>query len=315
MTPEFSETYSSGARILRSGPRTLIQDAGRWGFQHQGLSVGGAADQHSFVWANALLGNQDSDACLEITLGGLWLQALVPLDLALTGADCRATADGEHLAPWQRFRLNSGQTLRLLAPERGLLSYLAVAGGWQTPAFCGSRSVVAREKLPGLAVLTAGDTLPVPARTSGRNTPGSAPPAAIPDFGGPVTLGLLPGPQFEMFSQDDRRTLVNCPWRIQPESDRMGYRLQGPAMTSGPDGIVSEGIVPGAVQVTGSGQPVVMLRDRQTIGGYPKIATVAAVDCDRLAQCRPGETVRFRWTDIDTCLSALRRRQQLLDIF
>lgn len=304
-----------GAKVLRTGPRALIQDEGRRGYQHQGLSVGGAADLDSFRWANALLANAHSEACLEITLGGLWIEAQRPLDLALTGADCRATVDGRNQAPWRRFRLAPGQTLRLKVPQAGLISYLAVAGGWQTPVFCGSRSVIVREQLPDLRPLAAGDSLPVSDRPGCDLPDSDAPPAVIPDFYQSPVLRLLPGPQYEHFSQADRRTLVSSRWRIGPDSDRMGYRMQGPALISGPDGIISEGIAPGSIQVTGSGQPVVLLRDRQTIGGYPKIATLAAADCNRLAQCRPGETVSFRWADIDDCLNTLHARQQLLDNF
>lgn len=290
---------ATGLQIIKPGPRALIQDLGRNGYQHQGLATGGAADHRAFRWANRLLGNEPGCACIEITLGGFEAIALGRMSLAVTGAATTLLINDRPRPGNATVDVRAGDHLRLEFPRHGLLSYLAVAGGWQAPVFLGSRSVIVRETLAGLAPLTAGTCLPCLPQPPHVDV--QLPESALPDYQAPVVLKLLPAAQTMLFSQQDRRQLASGSWRISPHSDRMGYRLWGEPLVSGPGGIVSEGIPLGSVQIPGDGQPLVLLNDRQTIGGYPKIGTVPLLDCSRLAQLRPGSPVTFCWSDLSEC--------------
>lgn len=294
----------SGLIVEQPGPRTTVQDTGRTGFQHQGLSPGGAADLRCFRWANHLLDNPADAACLEITLGGFAAEAGAPLTLALTGADCRATLNGTRIGNWCVFAMAPGDRLQLQAPASGLLTYLAVAGGWQTRSFCGSRSAVVRERLSGLGAIGPGDTIPA-SRTALSAVPDallrrSLPAEFQPALASRRPLKLIPGPDLETFDAMDAARFIHARYRISQQSDRMGYRLEGPGLRS-PGGVTSRGVNCGTVQVPGDGQPMVMLNDRQTIGGYPVIGTVPALECSRLAQFRPGEDVCFSWSNVAEC--------------
>lgn len=280
--------------VIEPGLRALIQDNGRRHHQHHGLAVGGAADRHAFHWANKLLDNPAGAACLEILLGGFEARAEQDLWLAVTGAPCECRINGEPVEPWASHLLRTGERIVLGRPASGLLSYLAVRGGWRTHQLFGSRSVVPREQFADLRPLARGDRLPVSTDVTGPTTPPRRVPERFrPDYDSPLVLRLVPGYQFDRFDTDDHQRIFRQPYRIDARSDRMGYRLQGPALTSGPDGVISEGIALGSVQVPGDGQPIILLDDRQTIGGYAKLGTVAAADCSRLVQRPPGTDVRF----------------------
>lgn len=296
----------TGLLVSRPGPRTTVQDLGRSGYQHQGLSPGGAADLRSFRWANHLLDNPANAACLEITLGGFMATARQPLLLAITGADCRGTVNGTPIPHWGVFLMEAGDELQLSAPPSGLLTYLAVAGGWQTRVFCGSRSCVSREGLAELGMLTAGTLVPALEAPpdidshAARKRRVPLPFRHNPEPDAP--LKLIPGPEYLSFSHIDRARLLAACYTVGHQSDRMAYRLDGPALRSA-GGITSKGVSCGTVQVPGDGKPMVLLNDRQTIGGYPIIGTVARLDCGRLAQKRPGEPVGFQWADVADCQS------------
>lgn len=292
--------------VTKPGPRTTVQDLGRSGYQHQGLSPGGAADLRAYRWANHLLGNPANAACLEITLGGLTATARQPLLLALTGADCGGTVNGRPVPHWGVFLMEAGDSLQLGTPPSGLLTYLAVAGGWQTRVFCGSRSCVSREGLAELGVLTAGTALPaldIPTDLDinaclRRWVPSQLQKSSADE----APLRLIPGPEYHTFSHLDRARFLTGRYTVGHHSDRMAYRLDGPALHSA-GGITSKGVSCGTVQVPGDGKPMVLLNDRQTIGGYPIIGTVTRLDCGRLAQKRPGEPVGFQWADVADCQS------------
>ncbi|WP_339805760.1 biotin-dependent carboxyltransferase family protein [uncultured Marinobacter sp.] len=299
-----------GLQLIKPGPRSLIQDRGRMGYQHQGLATGGPADYQAFRWANRLLDNDPGCACLEITLGGFEATALCRMSLAVTGAAATILINNSAHPGNATLEVRAGDTIRLEAPRAGLLSYLAVAGGWQTTTFLGSRSVVMREHLAGLAPARAGDCLPCKPQPPHRDARVPAP--ALIDYQEPVELRILPTAQTMLFSQQDRRTLTAREYRISPHSDRMGYRLSGPPLASGPGGIVSEAIPLGSIQIPGDGQPLILLSDRQTIGGYPKIGAISLLDCSRLAQRRPGSTASFRWSDLAQCRQERNEFEQLL---
>lgn len=306
----------SALTVSRSGPRTTVQDLGRSGYQHQGLSPGGAADLRAFRWANHLLGNTRNAACLEITFGGFIAAAEQPLLMAITGADCQATVNGVPVPDWGTFLMNPGDQLQLGAPRTGLLTYLAVAGGWQTRQFCNSRSCVVREGLTGLGLVENGTTLPAGKLPPGPDVEAALrrviPPQLRPAPSAYEALNVMPGPDLEDFHHIDIARFIHSRYRIGEQSDRMGYRLGGPALPSR-GGVTSRGVCCGTVQVPGDGMPMVLLNDRQTIGGYPVLGTLPRLDCSLLAQKRPGEQIGFQWSDVATCQSQRMLFERLLD--
>lgn len=283
-----------GLVVKQAGPLTLIQDAGRFGVGHLGVTQGGAADWISFRWANWLLGNALNSAALEIVMGGgLSFETEREVRLALTGADLDAQLNGKPLAPNTSFKLLTGQRLEFRQPRQGLRAYLAFPGGLNAPEVLGSRACTAREQLGGLH--EDGKPLKVSDRLTWKGTAPAV--RRIPESQGtrmPVSGCRLPivlGSQIASFSGRALFQAFNQPWTVDNRADRMGVRLTGPALHSSLKGIISEGIPLGAVQVPPDGQPIVLMNDRQTIGGYPRLGALTPIACATLAQCLPGTQV------------------------
>ncbi|GAA0794503.1 biotin-dependent carboxyltransferase family protein [Marinobacterium sediminicola] len=285
----------SGLRVLNPGILSLVQDLGRFGYQHLGLSTGGAADEQAYLWANRLLGNAPDAAAIEICFGGLQLEAEIATRVAVTGADLQLTLNGEAQDVWQTINLKPGDRLAFGYPRQGVRAYLAVQGGFRVEPTFGSVATVMREQIGGLdgkgSKLASGDRLPCQAHSPGRLF--SVPSRFRPNYAQPLTLRVIEGHQVELFSGDMLTRFYSQGYTISPQSDRMGVRLRGPQLHSLVDGIISEGISFGAVQVPKDGQPIILLKDRQTIGGYPKLGTVFALDAFMLAQCQPQTEVHF----------------------
>ena len=273
----------------------LLQDAGRFGVRHLGVTQGGAADWCSMSWANWLLGNGLDVPVIEITLGGFALIAEEDCLLALAGADLGAQIDGQPLAPWRSFKLGKGQKLQFTQPLLGARAYLAAPGGFDAPKVLGSSATVVREELGGLdgmglplakgAMLSYhGDSLCV------REVPVDL----RPDLKSNAPLDLVLGAQIGQFSGQSLFDAFNSAWTLDSRADRMGIRLLGKALEYQGLPMISEGIPLGAVQVPPDGQPIVLLNDRQTIGGYPRLGALTPLALARLAQCLPGAQVRLR---------------------
>ncbi|GAB6260207.1 5-oxoprolinase subunit C family protein [Photobacterium sp. R1] len=294
--------------VMRPGAHTLVQDTGRLGVARQGLSQGGAADLHAYCWANYLLGNPMDCAQLEITVGQASFKAHADIECALTGAEMQASLDGESVGTWATFVMRKGQTLQLGYARSGLRAYLAIQGGIDVPRVLGSRATVVRNEIGGVEgrALRQGDHLPIrPSQI--RHHPRYVPPRFIPDYDSPAELHLMVSSQWDLFPPDARNQFFDNHYHVLPESDRMGCRLEGNAILGGPAGIVSEGIALGAVQIPPNGQPIVLLNDRQTLGGYPKLGCVARIDLPRLAQARPGKDIRFIRGDLVSLRKAWQR--------
>ncbi|KJZ35128.1 MULTISPECIES: biotin-dependent carboxyltransferase family protein [Pseudomonas] len=274
----------------------LLQDAGRFGVRHLGVTQGGAADWRSMSWANWLLGNGLDAPVIEITLGGFTVVAEDDCVLALAGADLGAKVDGEALAPWRSFRLHKGQRLQFTQPLLGARAYLAAPGGFDAPKVLGSSSTVVREELGGLDgmghALGKGASLSY----SGNSLVllRELPNEYVPDFTGEPLLDLVLGAQIGEFSGQSLFDAFNSVWSLDSRADRMGIRLLGKALQYQGKPMISEGIPLGAVQVPPDGQPIVLLNDRQTIGGYPRLGALTPLALARLAQCLPGGRVRLR---------------------
>ncbi|MFW0754433.1 biotin-dependent carboxyltransferase family protein [Pseudomonas sp. H11T01] len=280
--------------IEASTPLCLLQDAGRFGVRHLGVTQGGALDWVSMSWANWLLGNSLDAAVIEVTLGGFTLVAQDDCCLALAGADLGAQLDGQPLAPWRSFSLKKGQRLQFTQPLLGARGYLAAPGGFAASMVLGSCATVVREELGGLdgfgRALAKGDELSYlrPA-VNVRELPREL----IPDFKQRSPLDVVLGAQIGEFSGQSLFDAFNNAWTVDSRADRMGIRLLGPVLEYQGKPMISEGIPLGAIQVPPDGQPIVLLNDRQTIGGYPRLGALTPLALARLAQCLPGAQVRL----------------------
>ena len=301
-----TRTISQGMKVIDPGIKATVQDLGRTGIRHHGLARGGVLDLRSAAWANKLLNNERNAACVEMVLGGFRAKALSACEVAITGASTEVTVNGQPVNMWQSLQLAPSDELAIGHARDHRLIYLAVRGGFDTPKWFGSRSVVVREGLEGAGPLQPEDVLPVHSDELPPKEPRIAPPQAWQWLERPPVLGLIPGYQYHQFQPADLRRLTTTAYQVTEQSDQMGYRLAGTPMAEPPPGIVSEGIAPGALQVPGDGQPIALLADCQTIGGYPKPGVITSLDCGLLAQQLPGAEVRFEWTDV---LSAQNQRR------
>ena len=298
--------------IEKPGLLSSFQDKGRWGFQHLGVSVTGAMDLQSHRLANLIVGNEEDFATLEMTLMGPTIVFESPCCICLAGADMDARCDDRRVVPYRPIVVRAGQTLRLGTARSGVRAYLAVYGGWDIPVVMGSQSTYLRAKLGGWKgrALQKRDWIALK-----RALPDN------PDLLGklaedlwnqsiylPSTIGQLNGKktsiriirssQWSEFTSESCASLLATEWRISTDSERMGYRLEGPTIQmTQPRQMISEGASFGTIQIPGAGQPIILMADRQTSGGYPKIATVASVDLPILAQKKPGDRIRFTMID------------------
>jgi biotin-dependent carboxylase-like uncharacterized protein len=270
-------------------------------------------DRAAFVAANRLVANPDAAAALECTIKGPRLEVRQPAVVAVTGAPMGLTVNGHEAPAWTAVRVRPGDVLAFQMASAGCRAYLAVAGGIDVPPALGSRATYLRGRLGGLGgrALVKGDALPI-----GRAAPGAAGEgrALRPLYPAERECRVILGPQADRFTPEGVRAFLGDAYEVTPQADRMGYRLKGPAiaLARGHD-IVSDGIPLGGIQVPGEGQPIVLLVDRQTTGGYTKIATVIGPDIARIGQTRPGQRIRFRRVGLAEAHAALRAEQAWLD--
>ena len=278
----------TGLRVIDCGSGTTVQDRGRFGLRRFGVPASGTMDIESAALANALAGNPPETACVEFQMaGGRFAVEDGQAIVALSGPGCVLRIGGDSVPDGCSAMCGPGDVVEAGPVRDGVFAYLAVGGGFDLPEMMGSLSVHRRSGIGGRA-LAPGDLLPFRAPERGKLSASS--PAAAP--AGPVRLVL--GPQDDHFAAEALELLSGSPFVVRPDSDRMAYRLDGPRLPhEGEANIVSDGVLPGSIQVPGDGIPTVLLRDCQTTGGYPKIATVISADLGRLAQVAPGGTVRF----------------------
>ena len=284
----------SGLRVLKPGPQSLLQDGGRYGWQHLGVSPAGPLDLHAAAWANYLLDNPWGTPLLEVALGYLELESELDTWLALTGAQVAATLDGAPLPRWSRFPLRAGQRLKLGFARSGQRAYLAVAGGFRAPSLLGSVSTQLREGLGGGdglgRPLRAGDLLPCQPASLARAA--SVPWPYQPDYRAPGQLRVIGGGDAAGFAADQVQAFFERSWQLSPQSDRMGARLLGEPLVA-PTQQWSQGVGRGAIQVPPDGQPIILQADHQTMGGYPILGWLHPLDLARLAQCPAHHELHF----------------------
>lgn len=285
----------SALTVKSSTPLCLLQDVGRFGVRHLGVTQGGALDWVSMSWANKLLNNALDAAVIEVTLGGLTLLAESDCCLALAGADLGAVLDDRPMAPWRSFFVRKGQQLRFTRPITGARAYLAAPGGFAAVDVLGSCATVAREGLGGLEgsgkALAEGDQLTYSGASFELH---ALPDHLIPDVSDQRPLDVVLGAQIGQFSGLSLFDAFNSDWTLDSRADRMGMRLLGPELVYQGKPMISEGIPLGAIQVPPDGQPIILLNDRQTIGGYPRLGALTPMSLARLAQKLPGSVVRMR---------------------
>jgi antagonist of KipI len=306
--------------VLDSGILTTVQDLGRFGFSQAGVPPSGALDPFSLRVGNLLVGNREREAGLETTLMGLKLRALREVVIAVTGGDLSPALNDDPLEMWRSHLLVEGDALTFKTVRKGCRAYLAIGGSISVPEIMGSKSTSLSGRFGGLEgrALKKGDTLCMADLPMRLDKVGIRFPADwVPFFDRDVILRVVPGPQDHHFTGLGFETFQSAFYRVTAKSDRMGIRLEGPRIERRPDreeSIISEGLIPGAIQVPGDGKPIIILNELVT-GGYTKIATLITTDLSKAAQLKPGDRVRFEPVPVEKAHQILSEQEERLTIF
>ena len=296
-------------KIIKGGLQTTVQDLGRSGFQKYGVIASGAMDPFAHRMANLLVGNSDNAAALEITMIGPTLEFQEETFIALCGGDLSPELDGTPVKMWRTIAVKKGNTLKFGAPRNGCRTYLAVAAGISVPIVMNSRSTYLRAEIGGFEgrALKAGDELITEALTPEmRSTLFNAAHQSVKwqipasRYGTEPIVRLMQGRQFELFDDSSKKRIFTESFAVSSNSDRMGYRLEGsPLALAEPKELISEAVAFGSIQVPSDGNPIVLLADRQTTGGYPKIGQVVSVDLPLIAQLKAGDRICFKEVSLE----------------
>ena len=282
-------------QVLKPGFFTTIQDLGRHGYLKYGVPISGAMDTSSLVAANLLVANNPDNACLEITLIGPELQALTKTQIAITGGDTSPKINGQHVPMWQTLEVQEGDAVSFGKMENGCRAYLSIRGGVDTLPVLGSRSTYVRGGFGGIN----GRQLKTEDIIGGFDVSllkfeYLMPEELVPQFTGQLKAHVILGPQADMFTEEGITTFLSSQYKVTLEADRMGYRLEGPKIEhKAKADIVSDALLPGAVQIPKNGKPILIMRDAQTAGGYPKIAVIMTPDVSTLGQAKTNDIVEF----------------------
>lgn len=295
------------------GVLTTIQDEGRYGYEQFGMSPAGPMDGTAFRTANILVGNPEGESALEATVLGPTLRFDQDNVIAVTGADMAPALNGQPCPMYQAVAVRAGDRLALGAARTGCRAYIAFAGGLDVPQVMGSRATALQNKVGGYQgrKLAKGDAVGFRAPNPVLPLPRTAP---VPTPAGKeVTIRVVLGPQDDAFTEEGVKTFLSQPYTVSKDFDRMGCRLEGPVIQHKTDGnIISDGMVTGAIQVPTSGQPIIMLAERQTVGGYTKIATVISADLPLVGQRKTGDIIRFRAVSVEEAHRAWRETNREL---
>jgi antagonist of KipI len=298
-------------RIISPGLLTMVQDNGRYGYQQYGVPVSGVMDNYSHRLGNILIGNDEFEAVLEATMVGPKVEFLDDMAIAITGGNLSPAINGRAVPLWETVLVHRGDLLEFGGLKTGCRCYIALSGGIDVPVVMGSKSTYTRANLGGYngRVLKAGDIVKTgnPGQSIGLLNGRKIPAEHVPDYSDTCEVRVVPGPQDNHFTAEGMKTFLSEQYRVTNQCDRMGYRLQGRpiAHKKGSD-IISDGIAMGAIQVTGDGQPIIMMADRQTTGGYTKIANVITADLPKVAQAKPGDIIKFVSVSIDRAQQLMR---------
>ena len=306
---------SSALAAIKIAGRVTLTDRGRVAAQQYGLTQGGAMDEKSYLWANYLLANDANAAAIECAVSeSVWL-IKADSQIAVCGAERRVLLNQTLLPMWHSFEVKAGDVLSIGWASSGVYSYIAIKGGFAADAIFSSKACVVREGLGGHKQglpITTGDTLDFYNKSQLLESFNKAVPFRYRHdlLAEEITLRFLPCYQFEAFSEEARTQFLAQRYSLTSACDAMGFKLQGAPIAVPSNSLISEAIALGSIQITHQGQPIVLMRDRQTIGGYPKMGTVLSVDIEKLAQCVAGKRIRFVAVDINTAYQARLLREQ-----
>ena len=306
---ESMETFS----VAVPGSMTTVQDLGRVGYQWLGMPLSGALDAYAFSMGNVLLGQDRNVAGLEISFLGPKLDVLQDTEVVFTGADVHPQVNQRRIPMWTVVSVREGDRLSCRVPVAGCRSYLGVRGGIDVPEIMGSRSTNVRLKLGGLQgrPLIAGDRI-CSFRSGKRRDGATLPDEFIPEYGSKAEVRVILGPQEDYFHKGVIRTFLNSTYKLTPDVNREGFRLDGPAVVIGeesPKSIPSEAIPPGGIQIRPNGQPLIIMNDLSG-GGYVKIATVISTDLPKIVQLRPGDTITFKAVKLEEAHFLYRKAEE-----
>ena len=301
-------------KVITPGPLSTVQDGGRFGYMSTGFGSGGAMDLRAMRIANILVGNDENDGVIEMTMLGLSAEFTCPSVIALTGADMQPKLNGEDIPMYESVEVFPGDKLTMGAARQGMRGYLAVAGGFDIAPVMGSQSTNTKVKLGGFQgrKLLAGDQLPL-RREATLEQFGKCKCPPENNYPQVATVRVMFGPQEDYFTQKGIDTFLSARYNVSGQSDRMGVRLEGaPIENKNGVDIISDGIAYGSVQIPASGTPIIMMADRQTTGGYAKIATVITADLYKIAQAKPGSFIRFQAVTEKEAVAALKEERNFL---
>ena len=293
-------------KVIKAGIFTTLQDRGRFSFTHLGVTNSGVMDEYATLAAHRLLNNDLNDNILEITFSNVELQANDTTTICITGASCEFTINDEQKATWQTHKIQKADTVKIGKILEGQRVYLAVKNGFDIPKEFGSNSTTIKESLGGISgvQIKNNDILPY-AKYDGKII-NRWKEEHIPKYSSELTLRVLLSYQENSFSVTEKEKFFNSTYIVTPDFNRMACKLKGEAIESSLDGIISEAITFGSIQIPKDGQPIILLKERQTIGGYPKIGSVLSIDCFKLAQMKIGSTIKFKEIDITTAQEKLK---------
>jgi biotin-dependent carboxylase-like uncharacterized protein len=286
--------------IINSSFLALVQDFGRFGLQKYGITTGGPVDEHAYLWANYLLRNNFNAPQIEVSMGAFSARFTKKTMIAVCGADLSIMLNEKPLRLWASHVVYPGDEIKFVSPIAGLRSYLAIAGGFQVAQHLTSCATVLREGLGGLSKngekLLTGDKV---LYEESKEVLGHAVPAQyVPRYDNKITLRFIPNLSVNGCDTQSIKQFTEQSFKVTPKMDRMGYKLSGNPIQTSHTGIISQGISLGTIQLPKDGQPIVLMRDRQTMGGYPQIGCVAYLDIPLLAQSMPGTEINFITEDV-----------------
>lgn len=298
----------SGFKVLSGGIFSTIQDLGRQGYTHLGITPSGAIDEYAYRWSQKLLDEIDGNA-LEILLSGFKLQVTAPTTIAVCGANLDFRINGISQPIWQTHQIKADDILSFEKKRTGMRAYLAVKGGFEVPKYQESYATTLKEYKG--SELKKGDTLPF---TASQNTPVKRlQEEYMPNYTDYLTLRIVLSYQHDYFTEAQKEKFFSNTYTLTPQIGRMGYKLHGDAMIPSKGGIISEGITFGAVQIPPDGQPIILLKERQTIGGYPKIGSVLPIDCFTMSQLSIGATVSFSPISVEEAQCEMKKFYSLFN--
>ncbi|MGM9949819.1 MAG: biotin-dependent carboxyltransferase family protein [Lysinibacillus sp.] len=319
-----------GVTVLHGGLLTTVQDLGRLGAQKYGVIVSGAMDAVSMRLANLLVGNADGEAALEVTLFGTKLLFEADQLIAITGGDLQPTIDGQKAPMWRPVLIRRGSVLHFASAVSGCRAYVSFAGGIHVPAVMGSKSTYLRAGIGGLSgralqkgdCFACGEAVGDISRAFIRQLEQMDRPIAwsidatqLHLFEQNEAIRVMHGSEYRRFTPESQHAFFSSPYKITTHSDRMGYRLEGePLHLSEKFDLLSEGVTYGTVQVPSSGQPIILMADRQTTGGYPKIGQVISADLPRLSQMQPNADIHFTEVSLEQAEAALFEMEKAIAV-